>query len=195
MKVSRDSQVKNDIIDSAQKLFRQFGLKKTTMDEIATACGKAKSTLYHYYKSKEEVFDDVLNKEMLNLRIIVDSNVKGKKTLQDKLKIYFETFHNEAVNKFNFYRILKQEIKYEFINTNRFSDVIQFETKYVQNILLEGIASGEFTNAKEEDIGLYSEVIVVAFLGIVRYSVEKNGVLEIDNLRKVTDILIPRVFT
>lgn len=195
MKASKDSIVKNEIINSAQKLFKQFGLKKTTMDEIASACGKAKSTLYHYYKSKEEVFDDVLNKEMLSLRILVDKSVKQKRTLHDKLKIYFETFHKEAVSKLNFYRILKQEIQSEFINTNRFSDVILFETNYVQNMLLEGVKNGEFTNVKEEDIGLYSEVIVVAFLGLVRYSVERDGEFEIDNLRKITDILIPRVFT
>ena len=98
------------------------------MDEIASACGKAKSTLYHYYKSKEEVFDDVLNKEMLGLRILVDKSVKQKKTLHDKLKMYFEIFHKEALSKLNLYRILKQEIQAEFINTNRFSDVIMFKT-------------------------------------------------------------------
>lgn len=195
MESSKDSAVKNEIINSAQKLFKQYGLKKTTMDEIAAACGKAKSTLYHYYSSKEEVFDDVLNKETLSLRKLVDSNVKKKKSLHDKLKAYFETFHSEAVNKINFYRILKQEIKSEFINTNRFSDVIKFETSYVCGMLTEGFKNKEFTNVEEKDLEFYSEIIVVAFLGIVRYTFERDGEFEIENLSKVTDILIPRVFT
>ena len=40
-----ETEIKDEILEEAQKLFRQFGLKKTTMDEIATACGKAKSML------------------------------------------------------------------------------------------------------------------------------------------------------
>ncbi len=44
MSISKDEIVKGEIVTKAQKLFQQFGLKKTTMDEIAEASGKAKST-------------------------------------------------------------------------------------------------------------------------------------------------------
>ncbi|OYW78704.1 MAG: TetR family transcriptional regulator, partial [Sphingobacteriia bacterium 32-37-4] len=40
---------KEDIIREAQKLFQAYGLKKTTMEDIAKALGKGKSTLYYYY--------------------------------------------------------------------------------------------------------------------------------------------------
>lgn len=194
MAAPKDILVKNEITDCAQKLFKQYGLKKTTMEDIALACGKAKSTLYHYFKSKEEVFDEVLNKEMLSLRKLVDENVVLKKSLQDKLSTYFETFHKEAINKLNLLRILKQEIKAELINTSRFSDVIQFETHYVNDILISGYNNGELTNVNVEDIPLFSEVLVVSFLGIVRYTIEKDGEFDVNNFKKVTDLLIPRVF-
>jgi AcrR family transcriptional regulator len=45
---------KEDIIREAQKLFQTYGLKKTTMEDIAKALGKGKSTLYYYYQSKEQ---------------------------------------------------------------------------------------------------------------------------------------------
>jgi len=44
MITEKDEIVKNEILFQAQKLFQQYGLKKTTMDDIALACGKAKST-------------------------------------------------------------------------------------------------------------------------------------------------------
>ena len=56
--------VKDDILKEAQKLFQQFGLKKTTMEDIARSMGKGKSTLYYYYCSKEQIFDAVISKEM-----------------------------------------------------------------------------------------------------------------------------------
>lgn len=194
MEISKDILVKNEITNCAQHLFKQFGLKKTTMDEIAAACGKAKSTLYHYFKSKEEVFDEVLNKEMLSLRQIVDNQVKSKSTFQEKLKAYFETFHKEAINKMNLTRILKQEIKSEIVNTNRFTDIIQFETNYVANLMKEGFKNNEITSIDEKEIPLFSEILVIAFLGIVRYTIEKEGIFDIDNFNKVTGMMIPRLF-
>ena len=194
MTVPKDILVKNEITDCAQKLFKQYGLKKTTMEDIAETCGKAKSTLYHYFKSKQEVFDEVLNKEMLSLRKLVDDNVKSKNTLQEKLSAYFETFHKEAINKLNLSRILKQEIKAEIVNTSRFADVIHFESHYVNKLLVDGYNNGELTDVNIEDMPLFSEVMVVSFLGIVSYTFEKVGEFDINNFKKVTELLIPRVF-
>ena len=68
MAKKKNTLVKEEIIIEAQKLFQQYGLRKATMGEIAKACEKTNSTLYHYYKNKEEVFDAVLQKEIINLR-------------------------------------------------------------------------------------------------------------------------------
>ncbi|RLD78380.1 MAG: TetR/AcrR family transcriptional regulator, partial [Bacteroidetes bacterium] len=55
--------IKENILDVAQSIFRKYGFKKTTMDEIAKAARKGKSTLYYYFKSKEEIFAAVIEKE------------------------------------------------------------------------------------------------------------------------------------
>ena len=44
------------IISAATGLFSRFGLEKTTMEDIAKAARKGKSTLYYYFKNKEAVF-------------------------------------------------------------------------------------------------------------------------------------------
>jgi len=195
MAITKDIRVKNEITNCAQTLFKQFGLKKTTMDEIAAACGKAKSTLYHYFKSKEEVFDEVLDKELKNIRKTVNEFVNQQTTLQEKLHAYFITFHQETLDKMNLFRILKQELKSELANGSRFNSIIEFETKFVAGLLNEGFEKGEFTGIEKEDIPWFAEVMVVSFLGIVRYSVEKEGEFDNDKLLRVTDVLISRVIT
>jgi len=192
---TKDILVKNEIINCAQGLFKQFGLKKTTMDEIAAACGKAKSTLYHYFKSKEEVFDEVLEKEMKSLRLLVNEEVMKQTSFNDKIKTYFEIFHNETINKMNLFRILKQEIKSEIVNTSRFNDVIEFETNYVADLMNSGYDNEEITGIEKEDIKMFAEILVVAFLGIVRYAIEKQGTFDMDNFNKITGMFIPRVFS
>ena len=48
------------ILIGALKVFKANGLEGATMDEIATASGFGKATLYYYFKSKEEVFSSIL---------------------------------------------------------------------------------------------------------------------------------------
>lgn len=191
----KDELVKEEIIDQAQQLFKQYGLKKTTMDEIAAACGKAKSTMYHYFKNKDEIFDEVIQKELHNIRQIVKENVDQQSTLIEKLKSYFFIFHKETLNKVNLFRILKQELKSEIEKSNRFENVIEFEKAFVGGLLTQGIEAGELTSIQPEDIPWFSEIMLVAFLGIVRHSIEKEGEYDEDKFLKVTDVLIPRIFT
>jgi AcrR family transcriptional regulator len=47
----------NAIIDAALDLFRQYGYRRTSMEDIARAANVAKGTLYIYFKSKDELFE------------------------------------------------------------------------------------------------------------------------------------------
>ena len=44
------------IIAAAEQMFAHFGIQKTTMEEIAKKVHMGKSTLYYYFKSKEDIF-------------------------------------------------------------------------------------------------------------------------------------------
>ncbi|MBT8378104.1 MAG: TetR/AcrR family transcriptional regulator [Ignavibacteria bacterium] len=57
---------KEQIIRAAAKRFARHGLGKTTLDEIARDVRIGKATIYHYFKSKEELFYDTLNWEASN---------------------------------------------------------------------------------------------------------------------------------
>lgn len=80
--------VKDDILKEAQKLFQQFGLKKTTMEDIARSMGKGKSTLYYYYCSKEEIFDAVISKEMAEVFNEAKDAAEKAQSAEDKLRVF-----------------------------------------------------------------------------------------------------------
>lgn len=50
------NQKQSAILDSAVTLFAQRGFAATEMDAIAASAGVAKGTVYHYFKSKDELF-------------------------------------------------------------------------------------------------------------------------------------------
>ena len=49
-------EIRQRILDAATRLFLQYGYKHTTVDEIASAVGIAKGSLYLHFDSKEAVF-------------------------------------------------------------------------------------------------------------------------------------------
>jgi len=175
------------------------------MDKIALACGKAKSTLYHYFKSKEEVFEEVVRMEVRNLRLIVKSNVDEVKTVKEKMNAYFITFQQEVVNKINLYRIIKSEIDGNCANPlglgvnkrkiNNHTKFFDFEKDYLTRILEDGFDCGEFTKIEREDIPWFSETLIAAFLGITGYSIKKNTEEYREKLQKTSNILLNQIFS
>ena len=194
MTLTKDEIVKQDILLEAQKLFQQFGLKKTTMDEIAAACGKAKSTLYHYFKSKEEVFDAVIQMEMLNLRKHVKNKVEEHKSMIDKISTYILEFHKEAFNKVNLYRIMKQENSPKAIATKHFLNMMEFEQAYIIRILEDGVDAGECEEISREDIPWLAEMFLASFYGVVQYGIEKDGFYDEEKTKRIANLVVPKIF-
>ena len=90
------------IIEAAKNLFNKFGFKKVTMDEIAKEAGVTKRTVYAYFKSKEELFQVIVNEELLNMKKIVEDVEK-----QDM--DFYEAVHQ------GIYQLLKYINKKKFI--------------------------------------------------------------------------------
>ena len=67
--LQRDEIIVKEIVDTARALFKKSGFKKTTMGDIARSLGKAKSSLYYYYPSKEDIFEAVIYAEMDELLV------------------------------------------------------------------------------------------------------------------------------
>lgn len=60
---------KTEIINAARQLFQTKGYDKVTMQDMMDSLAVAKGTIYHYFKSKEELFEAVVEN-------IVDANIE-----------------------------------------------------------------------------------------------------------------------
>ena len=52
------------LVDVARQLFAKMGVENTTMNDIALASKKGRRTLYTYFKSKEDIYDAVVESEL-----------------------------------------------------------------------------------------------------------------------------------
>jgi TetR/AcrR family transcriptional regulator, cholesterol catabolism regulator len=57
--VARAAQRRREILIGAARAFAQSGYDATNMDQIAHECGLAKGHIYHYFRSKEEIFTEI----------------------------------------------------------------------------------------------------------------------------------------
>lgn len=137
--------VRADIVNVARKIFTYQGFKKTTMEDVAHASGKGKSSIYYYFKSKEKIFEAVVEKEAEELRIALERVIHSGKNPMERLKDYimFRLSHARTVS--NFYAALKEES----LNQMHFVEGVrkkfeEQEFQMVTEILDTGISEGAF---------------------------------------------------
>ena len=85
--VDKDQYRKKIVITSGQ-IFSRYGFKKTTMDEIAKELKMGKSSVYYYFKSKEDIFEAVVLYEANVLRNELTKAIKSVESPVDKMKNY-----------------------------------------------------------------------------------------------------------
>lgn len=61
---SNNEEREQRILDAASNLIVHFGYDKTTVSDIATEAGVSKGAIYLHYKSKDELFEALLIREM-----------------------------------------------------------------------------------------------------------------------------------
>ncbi|MCB0749729.1 MAG: TetR/AcrR family transcriptional regulator, partial [Ignavibacteriae bacterium] len=91
-------QRRQEIIDSAEKVFFSKGFANSTMDDIASEAELSKGTLYLYFKSKEELFSVFVNRGITKLyELFIEFSSKEQngllktKAIGDAyIKFYFE---------------------------------------------------------------------------------------------------------
>lgn len=185
--------IKDEILSQAQMLFKQFGLKKTTMDEIALASGKAKATLYHYFKNKEEVVKAVLDIEMRGLRIKVKRIVDSKQAFEDKLETYLTKYYEGIMERSNLYRLISSDIVNGTSSKKYFNRLFKFEKSYFKRLLEDGFDMGDIVSIKKEELDWFAETLLIAFFGIIRHDIENENKMNAQRIEKVTNLLLHRV--
>ena len=164
---------KERIVTIAEKIFSRFGFRKTTMDEIAKMARMGKSTLYYYFKSKEDIWAEVIRKESHILRQKLHEAVRNAVTPQEKIRTYVLTRMKHLKELSNYYTTLTDDYfdHYAFIEKER-EDFTRYEIDTLTRILREGAAQGVFT---VENAEITAQMIILALKGLEYPLLVENG--------------------
>lgn len=133
------------ILDTARKMFARYGLRKTSIDEVARMSRVAKATIYNYFGSKDRVYLEVLRREMDEIVEKISSSVGQEASPKDKLIAFVRAkfrYMRQAINILNLDRegIEKLLPTAEGIR----NELFERDVDIISSILNEGVEKGVF---------------------------------------------------
>jgi len=165
--LEKDEVIVREIVSCARGLFEKFGLKKTTMEDIAKEAGKGKSSLYYYFESKYEIFEAVVDQEMKELFRVAENEIKKSITAREKLKAYSKVRLGKVNKLGNLSQVVKNDLMDNMsvvMNIKKKHEITQFNL--IKNIIESGIHSREFRKMGDEEVELLAFLFAATFRGI-----------------------------
>lgn len=159
----KNNKTSEEILEHASRLIRQYGYAKTTMNDIAKACGKTKTFIYHYFHNKEAILETVINRQIDRLIHELMEAVNNEKHAKDKITAYVMTRMKLVKEIASFYMSFSEEYfsNHAIVEQVRHKYDIR-EQRIIADILKEGSAQGAFHITDYEGV---AQAFVVAMKG------------------------------
>ncbi len=89
-----------DIIRKVAQLYKKYGIKSITMDDVAHELGISKKTLYEYFSDKQHLVNAVVEQEVIynDLRL-QEQKSNSENALQEMFKVF--RFHLQMLKEYN----------------------------------------------------------------------------------------------
>lgn len=137
------------ILDAAARLFSERGFEATSINDLARAVGRSKSTIYHYFTDKNQIYIDVILWTLTALCEQVEQAVAAQSTARTRFLAYAEShalFFQEHMAAYTAATIgfggIAQPLQRE--------QVVQLRDRHegqLRRIVEDGVRTGEFHDA------------------------------------------------
>lgn len=146
----------NELLDIAQELFFQKGYEATSVNDIIDAAKVAKGTFYHYFKSKGDLLDKLVDRWTQATIKRIESSVMSQKQLNavEKLNLFFITIRNFKVENLELMKVLLLVLYKEeniLLRHKMLKKSVEYLIPYLVVILKQGIDEGVFKTENVED--------------------------------------------
>lgn len=152
------------LVDVARQLFAKKGVEDTTMNDIAVASKKGRRTLYTYFKSKEQIYQAVVESELEmlsdHMEITAAKNLSPDAKIMELIINHLDSIkmvvYRNGTLKANFFRdIWRVETKRKFFDAK--------EIELFRKVLQEGKDEGIF---QIDDVEITADILHYCIKGI-----------------------------
>ncbi|RVQ65041.1 TetR/AcrR family transcriptional regulator [Croceicoccus ponticola] len=138
---------RQSIVEAAGKVFNREGFERASMSAVAREIGVDRATLYYYFSSKEDLFDDVVGsiveKNLKMCTAIRDSKLKPARKLRDLMVQLMQSYDEHYPF---FYIYIRENLSHVSDKrtawSKRMRQLNQQTTDAVIDIVEQGLADG-----------------------------------------------------
>ncbi|MEW6240762.1 MAG: TetR/AcrR family transcriptional regulator [Chloroflexota bacterium] len=176
---------RREIFDASVSIFLKKGFQETTMREIAEVAGMGKSSLYDYFKTKDEilvfVFEEELNDLTSRAQSIALQNVSADKRLRQIMEMHLDFL---VENKSLFMKLSLEVQRLRLESQKRIQNGRYAYQDLIRGLIEEGIREGAFRKVNP----LLTARLIVHTMAPVVFASRPTGTPQ-EMLKETMDIL------
>ncbi|MCA2005147.1 MAG: uroporphyrinogen-III synthase [Ignavibacterium sp.] len=133
-------QKKEIIIDKAIELFARKDYYEVMMDDVAKLSKVAKGTVYNYFESKEQLYNEIITSNLSNLLTSIKSNLSSDSLIIDSLQSFISSLHQFLVSHKNFFKIFS---RYIYQDDESLNPIIKLKNEELNSLLSDILYKGK----------------------------------------------------
>jgi AcrR family transcriptional regulator len=154
--------VRDQIVEAAEKHFSRYGFQKTTVSDLAKAIGFSKAYIYKFFDSKQAIGEAICSRTLNELIVAVEQAVAGATTPTEKFRRMFKSLTTTGVALFfndrKLYDIAASSAGEGWPSARAYAQRIK---QILIDILREGRETGEFERKTPLDETAHAIYLVV----------------------------------
>lgn len=159
-----------EIIQAAREVFIKYGYKKTTVEDIAERLGMVKSSLYYYYRNKQELFGKVMEFEFERFLQAVNEGVRVAASTEKRLRIFSDLSLRFKLEFNQLYNLTIDDI---YQNYGR---LMEIRSRFIQTVIdvLKDILALDKTLCTRKNHAVLARVFIFSIGGILHRQWEET---------------------
>lgn len=137
--------IKRNLIKKGREYFIRYGVKKTSIDELARAAGISKGSFYKFFDSKEALFLAIHEESEDKLRKDMMKKLAGIEKPIDKLRTFFKSAF-DIMEEDPLLRIIFNQGEFEnlniFLSSNQYENHYHYDIAFLEELLKQWQAGG-----------------------------------------------------
>jgi AcrR family transcriptional regulator len=156
----------SEILEAGAAVFAEKGFAGARMDDVAARAGLSKATVYAYFRSKDEIFEGVVEDAMARISKATEESVGAASGLDGKLEAFIHARMSFWENKLPLFRVIL-DLRADLPNRPRTLRWLKVPVLYLTNLLA---AAAKESEIPEQDF----EAAAWAILDLLRGAHERR---------------------
>ena len=188
----RDEHKREQIINTATKLFAKKGYHATSIQDIVTESGLSVGTIYLYFANKEEIFDALLDYGLIAFTEELYTNLSADLREEEIAEAFVTTILDNILENIKLVTILTSELSFQKKLQGFYSKIAEgISEKFINSDDENSLYS--MLKMSKKEFSAFVTILISGLSNAMRIaSASRGGIIRLDDIKVVMkDIILP----